>query len=161
VEVASYRLNYRTFLARFRSSLTQDSSVAWYRAPLEMTDGTKMATHKGPASLRPRCTRSGSSVAAIPVYPPRYATVAGHLQICLKSDSNVGHYVWTYVLLTAVGNILSLYNNTKSIHCYILVAALNICIAEGYTYVNSTKQTNCCVSMTTMITRTRHSFTRT
>jgi hypothetical protein len=27
-----------------------------------------MAAHKGPASLRPRCTRSGSSVAAIPVY---------------------------------------------------------------------------------------------
>jgi hypothetical protein len=26
-----------------------------------------MAVHKGPASLRPRCTRSGSSVAAIPV----------------------------------------------------------------------------------------------
>jgi hypothetical protein len=27
-----------------------------------------MAVHKGPASLRPRCTRSGSSVAAIQVY---------------------------------------------------------------------------------------------
>jgi hypothetical protein len=27
-----------------------------------------MAGHKGPASLRPRCTRCGSSVAAIPVY---------------------------------------------------------------------------------------------
>jgi hypothetical protein len=27
-----------------------------------------MAAHKGPASLRPRCTRSGSSVAAIPIY---------------------------------------------------------------------------------------------
>jgi hypothetical protein len=27
-----------------------------------------MAAHKGPATLRPRCTRSGSSVAAIPVY---------------------------------------------------------------------------------------------
>jgi hypothetical protein len=27
-----------------------------------------MAAHKGPASLRPRCIRSGSSVAAIPVY---------------------------------------------------------------------------------------------
>jgi hypothetical protein len=27
-----------------------------------------MAAHIGPASLRPRCTRSGSSVAAIPVY---------------------------------------------------------------------------------------------
>jgi hypothetical protein len=26
-----------------------------------------MAVHKGPASLRPRCTRSGSSVDAIPV----------------------------------------------------------------------------------------------
>jgi hypothetical protein len=28
-----------------------------------------MAAQKGPASPRPRCTRSGSSVAAIPVYP--------------------------------------------------------------------------------------------
>jgi hypothetical protein len=27
-----------------------------------------MAAHEGPANLRPRCTRSGSSVAAIPVY---------------------------------------------------------------------------------------------
>jgi hypothetical protein len=27
-----------------------------------------MAAHKGPASSRPRCTRSGSSVATIPVY---------------------------------------------------------------------------------------------
>jgi hypothetical protein len=27
-----------------------------------------MAVHKGPASLKPKCTRSGSSVAAIPVY---------------------------------------------------------------------------------------------
>jgi hypothetical protein len=28
VEVASYRLNYQTFLASFRSSLTEDSDVA-------------------------------------------------------------------------------------------------------------------------------------
>jgi hypothetical protein len=34
----SYRLNYRTFLARFRFSLTEDSSVAWHRSPLEMTN---------------------------------------------------------------------------------------------------------------------------
>jgi hypothetical protein len=27
-----------------------------------------MAAHKGPASSRPRCTRSGSSVAAVPIY---------------------------------------------------------------------------------------------
>jgi hypothetical protein len=29
-----------------------------------------MAAHKGPASLSPRCTRSGSYIAAIPFYPP-------------------------------------------------------------------------------------------
>jgi hypothetical protein len=65
VEVASYRLNYRTFLARFRFSLTEDSSVSLYISPLEMTEGTKWRRTKG---LRPRCTRNGSSVAAIPVY---------------------------------------------------------------------------------------------
>jgi hypothetical protein len=32
-----------------------------------------MAAHKGRASLRPRCTRSGSSVAAIPVYKSIHA----------------------------------------------------------------------------------------
>jgi hypothetical protein len=70
VEVASYRLNDRTFLARFRSSLTEVSGVERYRAPLEMTDGTKWRRTQGPASIRPRCTWSGTSVAAIPVYPP-------------------------------------------------------------------------------------------
>jgi hypothetical protein len=37
---------------------------------IELTE--LMAAHKGPASLRPRCTRSGSSVAAIPVYQSTY-----------------------------------------------------------------------------------------
>jgi hypothetical protein len=68
VEVASYRLNYRTFLTRFRSLLTEDCSVAWHRVPLEMMNETKIVAHKGPASLSPGCTRSGSSVAAIPNY---------------------------------------------------------------------------------------------
>jgi hypothetical protein len=27
-----------------------------------------MAVHRGPASLRPRCTRGGSPVAAMPIY---------------------------------------------------------------------------------------------
>jgi hypothetical protein len=36
-----------------------------------------MAAHKGPAILRPKCTRGGRSVAAIPVY--------GHTQRMLVS----------------------------------------------------------------------------
>jgi hypothetical protein len=47
VEVANCWLNYRIFLARFRSSLTEDSNVARHRAPLEMTDGTKWRCTKG------------------------------------------------------------------------------------------------------------------
>jgi hypothetical protein len=43
----SYRLNYQTFLACFHSSLTEDSSVTWHRAPLEMTDETKWWRTKG------------------------------------------------------------------------------------------------------------------
>jgi hypothetical protein len=35
-----------------------------------------MAVYKGRASLRPRCTRGGSSIAAIPVY---HSTVRGSL----------------------------------------------------------------------------------
>jgi hypothetical protein len=41
-----------------------------------------MATHKGPVSLRPRCTRGGSSVAAIPVY-------LHHSTLCLVAVSPV------------------------------------------------------------------------
>jgi hypothetical protein len=64
----SYRLNYRTFLARFRSSLTENSSVAWHRAPLGMTDETKWRRTKGLLAYKSRSTRGGSSIAAIPVY---------------------------------------------------------------------------------------------
>jgi hypothetical protein len=37
-----------------------------------MTDWTKIAAHKGSASLRPRCTRSGSSLAEILFYTSLY-----------------------------------------------------------------------------------------
>jgi hypothetical protein len=47
MEVANYRLSYRTFLARFRSSLTEVSSIALHRAPLEIMDGTKWRRTKG------------------------------------------------------------------------------------------------------------------
>jgi hypothetical protein len=43
----SYWLNYRLFLTRFRSSLTEDSSVVWHRELMEMTDGTKWRRTKG------------------------------------------------------------------------------------------------------------------
>jgi hypothetical protein len=35
-----------------------------------------MAAHKGPASLRPRFTRSGSSVAAMPIYLSKWSEVS-------------------------------------------------------------------------------------
>jgi hypothetical protein len=38
-----------------------------------------MAAHRGPASLRPRCTRSGSSVAVIPVYCATSQKVMGSI----------------------------------------------------------------------------------
>jgi hypothetical protein len=46
-----------------------------------------MAVHKGPTSLRPRCTRSGSSVAAIPVYHAR-SKYAWHM-LTLGFSSNI------------------------------------------------------------------------
>jgi hypothetical protein len=48
-----------------------------------------MVAHKGPASLRPRCTRSGTSVAAIPVYQssshPDHALSSPHSDIPVTS----------------------------------------------------------------------------
>jgi hypothetical protein len=47
-----------------------------------------MAAHKGPASSRPRCTRSGSSVAAIPVYYlPSNKVTARYKEIHLFADT--------------------------------------------------------------------------
>jgi hypothetical protein len=50
-----------------------------------------MATYKGPASLRPRCTRSGSSVAAIPVYQSYYCAASSNLFI------NASVYIFEYI----------------------------------------------------------------
>jgi hypothetical protein len=47
MEVANFGLNYRTFLAHFRSSLTEGSVVALHTASLEMTDGTRWRRTKG------------------------------------------------------------------------------------------------------------------
>jgi hypothetical protein len=47
LEITNFRLKYLTFLARFRSSLTDVFGVAWHIAPMEMTDGTKWPRTKG------------------------------------------------------------------------------------------------------------------
>jgi hypothetical protein len=51
-----------------------------------------MAAHKGPASLRPRCTRTGSSVAAITVYQ---STRKMDLELRKKP---VKCYIWSVAL---------------------------------------------------------------
>jgi hypothetical protein len=59
-----------------------------------------MAGHKGPASLRPRCTRGGSSVAVIPVYNKyRLQTDTVHVMVSLRrqilqlfTNLNVGSF---------------------------------------------------------------------
>jgi hypothetical protein len=82
-----------------------------------------MAAHKGPSSLRPRCTRSGSSVAAMPVYqsntPPQKrqgklqqnATEEKNFEYVPKRLGNVNYVVrrmlaavkvWNCVFLSAV-----------------------------------------------------------
>jgi hypothetical protein len=50
-----------------------------------------MAAHKGPASSRSRCTRSGSSVAAIPVYhlPRQYLAPSVQLTIQLNIGASI------------------------------------------------------------------------
>jgi hypothetical protein len=55
-----------------------------------------MAAHKGPASLRPRCTRSGSSVAAIPVYQAGRTLspgVLGLITVCVRNANGSSYCV--------------------------------------------------------------------
>jgi hypothetical protein len=83
VEVANYRLNYRTLLARFRSSLTEFSDVAWHTAPLEMTDRTKWRRTKG----------LGSHGVVAPW--PRYQSTYIHTYI---QHTYIHTYIHTYLL---------------------------------------------------------------
>jgi hypothetical protein len=46
-----------------------------------------MAAHKGPVSLKPRCTRSGSSVAAIPVFQSTLSDVYEYYE-CVSLQVN-------------------------------------------------------------------------
>jgi hypothetical protein len=48
-----------------------------------------MTAHKGPASLRPRCTRSGSSVAAIPVYQSTHKSKRCKDNVMLRGQTKV------------------------------------------------------------------------
>jgi hypothetical protein len=50
-----------------------------------------MAAHKGPASLRPGCTRSGSSVAAIPVYQSKTFTSEHYTRCMTERSAGIHH----------------------------------------------------------------------
>jgi hypothetical protein len=68
VEIANYRLNYSD-ISRLLPFLTNRG--LWCRSTYSATGDDRrnqMVVHKGPASLRPRYTRSGSSIAMILVY---------------------------------------------------------------------------------------------
>jgi hypothetical protein len=67
-----------------------------------------MAAHKGPASLRPRCTRSGSSIAAIPVYIPTGIPATDRCMVVQNSlDAR------RYMLIELADKILSITYNLK------------------------------------------------
>jgi hypothetical protein len=57
-----------------------------------------MAGHKGPTSSRPRCTRSGSSVAAIPVYQSIAITLLLSSQVQIFNAFNDKEFVWGLML---------------------------------------------------------------
>jgi hypothetical protein len=56
-----------------------------------------MAAHKGPGSLRPRCTRSGSSVAAAPIYhlPPTPTKSRCAALLCTWHTTSPSHSSWS------------------------------------------------------------------
>jgi hypothetical protein len=82
------------------------------------------------------------------------------LQIWLKSDKNIGLCTWSnFIWLTATPNILQLDNSTKGNHSCFHGSTEHFSIVDSYTQVNNTKGTYCCVSMSAMLTRKRHSVT--
>jgi hypothetical protein len=77
-----------------------------------------MAAHKGPASLRPRCTRSGSSVATIPVYQSTVLTAGKEITNSMKTKvlkaiiwlrSNLGTGILQFLLIHKLLNGSSCY----------------------------------------------------
>jgi len=80
-------------------------------------------------------------------------------EIRLKSDKNIFHIVLsTFKCLTAVQNILYLENKCTEnplLHFH----GSTEHIVDGYLYVNDTKETNLCVSMAALVTRTLHNGT--
>jgi hypothetical protein len=77
-----------------------------------------MAAHKGPASVRPRCTRGGSSVAAIPVYQPSFRT-DHHLRKLYLHTKEIPVYENSYSIITYRLNILCIIYRLLSLFTYI------------------------------------------
>jgi hypothetical protein len=68
-----------------------------------------MATHKGPASSRPRCTWSGSSVAAMPIYYLQLLNFCNMLGIWNKSfsgDWSIVQCLTTYEIMNCCEVVL-------------------------------------------------------
>jgi hypothetical protein len=55
-----------------------------------------MAAHKGPASLRPRCTRGGSPAAATPIYQSNIRFLLLLLLLLIKIAPVIAHCVQCY-----------------------------------------------------------------
>jgi hypothetical protein len=71
-----------------------------------------MAAHKGLARLRPRCTRSGSSVAAIPVYITIKCIVYGY------SKAHISHGIltkWEMRKVCIIGRFRPFFKTTKAL----------------------------------------------
>jgi hypothetical protein len=65
-----------------------------------------MAAHRGRASLRPRCTRSGSSVAAIPVYQSTPLVSRGVLLFAIRSSTYLLAWRWLHAVETCCLDVL-------------------------------------------------------
>jgi hypothetical protein len=90
-----------------------------------------MAVHSGPASLRPRCTRGGSSVAAIPFYyPPIYRSALMRRTPVVNAGDSNGYTFLVFIKENATGRYLTftyasslprttllLYPTSKPRHC--------------------------------------------
>ena len=74
-----------------------------------------------------------------------YKYLSRNAQISLKSDNNIANFTWK-VLLSVNGDMNWAYRNFS--------ATLNVVI-----FLAETQKTHCCLSIATMVTRTRHNFT--
>jgi hypothetical protein len=91
-----------------------------------------MTAHKGPASSRPRCTRSGSSIAVIPVYIT--SKLQGYIEQTLyiwwslnRSGQPVQYWMWSKISLSSYPTVYfpEFVNTTSAADRLVTVVLLN------------------------------------